>query len=195
MFLLGCDQSDPPNPVAVASPDGVNWQPIAWPNQWTTTPWSRLDIGLDTLGYDYRQPIVFGGCSQDGNTYYNDTYLWTPSVYNVGSFPGAWSQVGSLAPSARTDMAMAHSGGWLWMMGGNGTPGGPWHDVWRTFGSSWQCVQANANWSVRSGHMACGNESSRGMADCQLVVMGGCDINNKALQVVWFSKDGSSWTS
>src|SRR5262249_37579252 len=119
----------------------------------------------------------------------------------TGGGPGGGSVLRSLktrrsSPShPRYDMAMFRGGGRVWVIGGRDGGGDCYNDVWWFHPSQrcWLRVTANAPWSPRSGHMACGYEIRGGPHNVQLVVMGGIGSTG-ASNEVWTSRDGVSWT-
>ncbi len=186
MWLLGgwVDSFHEPPRDVWSSADGVNWQRSS-----EQAPWKHSDFAMSTV-YRDRMWIMGGwhnGRLPDASA---SNQVWSSS-------DGAqWQQVTDRAAwSARMAAGCVVFQNKMWILGGTeqyyfGSDASLRNDVWCSEdGKEWKLVTAQAPWAARAYHAAVA-------FDGKLWVYGGGNYlpNYAALNDVWCSADGVTWT-
>lgn len=154
---------------------------------------------LKRPGVDRLYTVGLGGVGQ-GMTYFNGaTYsvntdqLILSSANNSGTTGATWQAAGYADWTARSSFGYVNVQGTIYILGGVIDAGAslniPTNDVWSiTPGTGWQLCTGAAPWSARAEPMVV-----NGAGDTALLLMGGVDATNTALNDVWASADGVTW--
>jgi hypothetical protein len=161
---------------------------------WSGKAWQQLQpetspppLAGPAMAYDsqLRELILFGGATGSPPSPTNGTWAW-----NGGSWvPLDLSAGGSSIPPARSDAALAASGGEFVLFGGVGAAGAVLGDTWTFNGSTWtQQTPATAP-PGRSAGAATWDSSTN-----QVLLYGGQDASGNWLGDTW-TWDGSNWSA
>lgn len=157
---------------------------------------------LKRPGVDLLYSIGAGGPGQ-GITYYNGaTYsvnndqLVLSSANNSGTSGATWLSAGYADWTSRSSFGCVTVQGTVYVMGGVIDAGAsiniPTNDVWSiTPGTGWQVCTSAAPWSARAEPMVLSGGAG---SDLAILLMGGVDATDTALNDVWASPDGVNWT-
>ncbi len=192
----------------------INRIPLFWP--WnprspdTTKDPRNVNIMVESVNdknYVLKRPgtqilysIGSGGPGQ-GLTYYNGaTYsvandqLILSSANNSGTTGQTWQAIGVADWTARSSFGYVNVQGTIYVLGGLIDTGAainiPTADVWSiTPGTGWQLCTGAAPWTPRAEPAVVNN-----FGDTAILLMGGVDASDVALNDVWASPDGVTWT-
>lgn len=194
----------------------INRIPLYWP--WnprsadTTKDPKNVNIMVETVGdknYVLKRPgtqllyNVNHGAPGQGITYYNGaTYSVTndqlvlSSSNNSGTSGTTWQSAGVANWTARSSFGCVDVAGTIYVLGGiidsDSAINIPTADVWSiTPGTGWQLCTSGAPWVPRAEPMVVNGGAG---GDRALILMGGVDASNVALNDVWASPDGVNWT-
>jgi PKD repeat protein len=159
-----------------------------------TSPWSEQTAAAGWSGRELPGSVVL----PDGNIIlmggYDSTYKYNNDVWKSTDKGATWTQINANAGwTGRTNPnCVVLSDGSIVLMGGFGSGGTDFHDVWKSTdgGVTWTQVTAGAGWSARA------ESNAVVLPDGSIVLMGGFVNGDSSHKTdVWRSVDGgATWT-